>query len=48
MQWMKGWQHEKPKSVKSDTDIDGWNVGLTVDYWSRQPSNDEVTTFELG
>ena len=22
MQWMKGWQHEKPKSVKFDTDTD--------------------------
>ena len=36
-QWMKGWQHEKPKSVKFDTDTDGWDVGLIVDYWSRQP-----------
>ena len=32
MQWMKGWQHEKPKSVKSDTDTDGRDVGLIVDY----------------
>ena len=32
MQWMKGWQHEKPKSVKFDTDIDGWDVGLIIDY----------------
>ena len=23
MQWMKGWQREKPKSVKFDTDTDG-------------------------
>ena len=48
MQWMKGWQHEKPKSVKFDTDIDGWDVGLIVDYWSRQPPNDELNTVELG
>ena len=34
MQWMKGRQHEKPKSVKFDTDTDCWNVGLIVDYWS--------------
>ena len=32
MQWMKGWQHEKPKSVKFDTDTHGWDVGLIVDY----------------
>ena len=48
MQWMKGWQHEKPKSVKFDTDTDGWDVGLIVDYWSRQPPNAELTTVELG
>ena len=48
MQWMKGWQHEKPKSVKFDTDTDGWDVGLIVDYWLRQPPNDELTTVELG
>ena len=48
MQWMKGWQHEKPKSVKFDTDMDGWDVGLIVDYWSRQPPNAELTTVELG
>ena len=48
MQWMKGWQHEKPKSVKFDTDTDGWGVGLIVDYWSRQPPNAELTTVELG
>ena len=23
MQWMKGWEYEKPKSVKFDTDTDG-------------------------
>ena len=48
MQWMKGWKHEKPKSVKFDTDTDGWDVGLIVDYWSRQPPNAELTTVELG
>ena len=48
MQWMKGWQREKPKSVKFDTDTDGWDVGLIVDYWSKQPSNAELTTVELG
>ena len=48
MQWMKGWAHEKPKSVKFDTDTDGWDVGLIVDYWSRQLSNDKLTTVELG
>ena len=48
MQWMKGWQREKPKSVKFDTDTDGWDVGLIVDYWSKQPPNAELTTVELG
>ena len=48
MQWMKGWQRKKPKSVKFDTDTDGWDVGLIVDYWSKQPSNAELTTVELG
>ena len=41
-QWMKGWQYEKPKSVRFDTDTDGWDVRLIVEYWSRQPSNDEL------
>ena len=45
---MKGWQREKPKSVKFDTDTDGWDVGAIVDYWSRQPPNAELTTVELG
>ena len=48
MQWMKGWQREKPKSVKFDTDIDGWDIGLIVEYWSTQPPNAELTTVELG
>ena len=47
MQWMKGWQREKPKSVKFDTDTDGWDVGSIVDYWSRQPSNAELDSGEL-
>ena len=34
MQWIEGWAREKPKSVKFDTDTDGWDVGLIVDYWS--------------
>ena len=28
MQWMKGWQLEKPKSAKFDTDTDGWDLSL--------------------
>ena len=47
-QWMKGWAYEKPKSVKFDTDTDGWDVGLIVDYWSRPPPNDKLNTVELG
>ena len=48
LQWMKSWAKEKPKSVKFDTDTDGWDVGLIIDYWSRQPPNDELDTVELG
>ena len=34
--------------VKFDTDTDGWDVGLIIDYWSRQSSNDELTAVVLG
>ena len=48
MQWMKSWSRENPKSVKFATDTAGWDVGLIIDYWLRQPPNDELDTVELG
>ena len=45
---MKSWAREKPKSVKFDSDTDGWDVGLIIDYWSRQPPNSKLDIVELG
>ncbi len=33
--WMKGCSTEMPRTPKYDTDIDTWDVGLIVAYWSQ-------------
>ena len=45
--WMRGWSIEKPAKPRYDPDEDGWDIGLIVEYWANQPTNDKLNLREL-
>ena len=44
----KGWMRELPPKPRHAPDGDYWDVGAIVEYWSKQPDNDDLSDAELG